>query len=88
MTETLRLAELLAPRLEALWGAPVEITGVRQLPGGASRESWGVQVRTAEGAERRLIVLRDMKGEWGGRGGGRGVGGQLATATWRSRRRP
>src|SRR5215469_8775375 len=56
------LAQLLALRLEALWGTPVEITGVRQLPGGASRESWGAVARTAGGADRRLILLRDPDG--------------------------
>ena len=62
MTETAELARLLASRLQALWGAPVEISGLRQLPGGASRESWGVQARTPGGAERRLILLRDPGG--------------------------
>ena len=69
MTETARLARLLAPRLQALWGASAEITGIQRLPGGASRESWGVQARLAGGAqlpvaqlpvqERRLILLCD-----------------------------
>jgi aminoglycoside phosphotransferase (APT) family kinase protein len=59
MTETARLAQLLASRLQALWGAAAEITGVQRLAGGASRESWGVQARMAGGAERRLILLRD-----------------------------
>ena len=74
MTETARLAQLLAPRLQALWGASAEITGIGRLPGGASRESWGVQARLAGGAhlpvdhlrvdhlrveERRLILLCD-----------------------------
>ena len=64
MTETAELARLLAPRLRALWGAAAEITGIQRLPGGASRESWGVQARLAGGAhlpveERRLILLRD-----------------------------
>src|SRR6266566_3461577 len=69
MTETARLAQLLAPRLQALWGASAEITGIGRLPGGASRESWGVQARLAGGdhlpvahlrvEERRLILLCD-----------------------------
>jgi aminoglycoside phosphotransferase (APT) family kinase protein len=59
MTETARLAQLLASRLQALSGAAAEITGIQRLPGGASRESWGVQARMADGAERRLILLRD-----------------------------
>ncbi len=62
MTETAQLAKLLASRLQALWDAPVEIAGIRLLPGGASRESWGVQARTAGGAERHLILLRDPGG--------------------------
>src|SRR6185312_3644737 len=32
------------------------------MPGGASRESWDVRVRTEGGAERRLILLRDAGG--------------------------
>jgi aminoglycoside phosphotransferase (APT) family kinase protein len=64
MTETARLAQLLASRLQALWGASAEITGIGRLSGGASRESWGVQARRAGGAhlpvqEHRLILLRD-----------------------------
>jgi aminoglycoside phosphotransferase (APT) family kinase protein len=59
MTETARLAQLLASRLKALWGAAAEITGIQRLPGGASRESWGVQARMTDGTEHRLILLRD-----------------------------
>jgi aminoglycoside phosphotransferase (APT) family kinase protein len=59
MTEASRLAELLASRLGAAWGTPVEITGLQRLPGGASRESWGAAARTADGEQRRLILLRD-----------------------------
>jgi aminoglycoside phosphotransferase (APT) family kinase protein len=62
MTETERLAQLLASRLQALWGAAVEITAIERLPAGASRESWGVLARTGDGAERRLILLRDPGG--------------------------
>jgi hypothetical protein len=57
MTEASELAGVLASRLRALWGTDAEVTGVRPLPGGASRESWDVRVRTAGGAERRLILL-------------------------------
>jgi Phosphotransferase enzyme family len=42
-------------------GAAAEITGIQRLPGGASRESWGVQARLADGAEHRLILLRDPR---------------------------
>lgn len=56
MTE---LAGDLASNLQALWETNVEVVGLRQLPGGASRECWDVRVRTEDGAERRLILLRD-----------------------------
>jgi aminoglycoside phosphotransferase (APT) family kinase protein len=62
MTETAGLGQLLAARLQALWGAAVEVNGLQQLPGGASRESWGAVARTADGAERHLILLRDPAG--------------------------
>jgi len=58
MTE---LADDLASQLEARWEIDVEVVGLRQLPGGASRESWDVRVRTEGGAERRLILLRDAR---------------------------
>jgi hypothetical protein len=54
------LASTLASRLRALWGTEAEVTGVRPLPGGASRESWDVWARAVGGAERRLILLRDV----------------------------
>jgi len=62
MTEA--LASVLASRLRALWGGETEVTGVRPLPGGASRECWAVRVRTAGRAqlpvvERGLVLLRD-----------------------------
>jgi aminoglycoside phosphotransferase (APT) family kinase protein len=63
MSEASRLAELLALRLRTVWGAAVEITAVQPLPGGASRESWGVQARMADGTQRRLVLLRDAKGD-------------------------
>ncbi len=62
MTEASGLAAVLASRLRVLWGTEAEVTGVRPLPGGASRESWDVRVRTAGDAERRLILLRDAGG--------------------------
>jgi len=58
MTEAAGLAGALASRLRVLWGTDVEVTGLRQLSGGASRESWDIQVRTAGGTKRRLILLR------------------------------
>jgi aminoglycoside phosphotransferase (APT) family kinase protein len=60
MTEGSGLASVLASRLLALWGTQAEVTGIRPLPGGASRESWDIRVR-ADGAERRLILLRDAR---------------------------
>ena len=76
MTEASGLASALASRLQALWGTEAAVTGVRPLPGGASRESWDVRVRTADGAERRLILLRE-------------AGGRARTRTrmWPSKRR-
>ena len=63
MTE---LAGILTARLRALWGPAVEVTAVRPMPGGASRESWDVRGPTArlpaDGAERHLILLRDAGG--------------------------
>jgi aminoglycoside phosphotransferase (APT) family kinase protein len=62
MTEASGLASVLASRLQALWGIAVEITGLRQLSGGASRESWDIGVRAGGDTERRLILLRDAGG--------------------------
>jgi aminoglycoside phosphotransferase (APT) family kinase protein len=62
MTEASGLAGALASRLRALWGTAVEVTSLRQLSGGASRESWDIQVRTADQTERRLILLRAAPG--------------------------
>ena len=60
MTEA--LASVLASRLGALWGTQAEVTAVWPLPGGASRESWDVRVRTATDGDRRLVLLRDADG--------------------------
>ena len=79
MTETARLAQLLASRLRAVWGAAAEITGIQRLPGGASRESWGVQARMADGAEHRLILLRDLMA---GYAEGGGIPPDEATQRW------
>ena len=83
MTEASGLASALAARLGALWGTEVEVTGLRPLPGGASRESWDVRVRTAGGAERRLILLRDAgrPGPAPGQERGRRGGGHDAART-------
>ncbi len=67
VTEPPGLAGVLASRLGALWGTQADVTGVRPLAGGASRESWDVRVRTPGGtdlpiAERRLVLLREPGG--------------------------
>ncbi len=62
MTGDSGLASALASRLQTLWGTEAQVAGVRPLPGGASRESWDVRVRTAGGAERSLILLREAGG--------------------------
>jgi aminoglycoside phosphotransferase (APT) family kinase protein len=62
MTGASGLASALASRLRTLWGTEAQVAGVRPLPGGASRESWDVLVRTAGGAERSLILLREAGG--------------------------
>jgi aminoglycoside phosphotransferase (APT) family kinase protein len=51
------LAGVLAARLHQLWGTPVEVTSLKQLSGGASREAWDITVKTSAG-ERHLILLR------------------------------
>jgi len=59
MTE---LAGVLTSRLQALWDTAATVSAVRPMPGGASRESWDVQVQLPDGTERRLILLRDAGG--------------------------
>ena len=51
------LAGVLAARLHRLWGTPVEVTGLTQLSGGASREAWDITITTST-EERHLILLR------------------------------
>ncbi|MCW2858663.1 MAG: putative aminoglycoside phosphotransferase, partial [Actinoallomurus sp.] len=51
---TAALTEHLTARLTAVYGRPVEVTGLRRLSGGASRETWSFD---AEG--RPLILRRD-----------------------------
>jgi aminoglycoside phosphotransferase (APT) family kinase protein len=60
MTKASGLASVLASRLRALWGAEAVVTDVRPLPGGASRESWDIRVRTAGDTERRFVLLREL----------------------------
>ena len=51
----------LCERLEALLGAPVELTGARLLAGGASKEAWAVDV-TVAGEPLELLVRRAAGG--------------------------
>jgi aminoglycoside phosphotransferase (APT) family kinase protein len=46
------LTERLAARLAAVYGRPAEVTGLRRLSGGASRETWAFD------ADRRPLILR------------------------------
>src|SRR6185369_8832783 len=52
------LAERLARYLERAVGAPVTITGLRRLAGGASRETWAFDASIAGESEPRHLVLR------------------------------
>ena len=61
MTGPSGLADALASRLRALWGTEVQVTGVRLVPGGASRESrHHRRYRITEGAEE--IQMRRVAG--------------------------
>jgi aminoglycoside phosphotransferase (APT) family kinase protein len=62
MTE---LADILTERLRALWGPAVTVSAVRPMPGGASRESWDIEVHRPGQAQRHLILLRDADGRKG-----------------------
>jgi aminoglycoside phosphotransferase (APT) family kinase protein len=53
------LADVLAARLHQLWGTPVEITGLTQLSGGASREAWDIEANPAGRGTSHLILLRN-----------------------------
>jgi aminoglycoside phosphotransferase (APT) family kinase protein len=54
------LGERFAAYLGERWGEPVEVVGIEQIPGGASRETYRVAVRSPAG-ERGLILRRDPK---------------------------
>jgi aminoglycoside phosphotransferase (APT) family kinase protein len=53
------LAGVLAARLHQLWGTQVEITGLTQLSGGASREAWDIEATPAGQETSHLILLRN-----------------------------
>ena len=61
MTDAAQLTQAVTARLHELWGPDAEITGVRQLSGGASRESWDIETVTG-GTRKRIILLRDADG--------------------------
>ncbi len=52
------LGERLTAYLRLRWGKEATVTAIEQIPGGASRETYRVQVQTADG-ERRVILRRD-----------------------------
>jgi aminoglycoside phosphotransferase (APT) family kinase protein len=54
------LGERFAAYLGARWGEPVTLVAIEQIPGGASRETYRVSIRTRSG-ERGLILRRDPK---------------------------
>ena len=58
------LDELLTAALRPALGA-VEVTGLRRLTGGASRETWSFDATTADGAVHPLILRRDPPGRPG-----------------------
>ena len=59
MSRPLReLGERLTGYLSERWGEAVELLEISQIPGGASRETFRLQIRTADG-QRGLIVRRD-----------------------------
>jgi aminoglycoside phosphotransferase (APT) family kinase protein len=53
------LGDVLITRLQQLWQVPVEITALRQLSGGASRESWDIVAKVGYDIEHHLILLRN-----------------------------
>lgn len=53
------LAERLARRLSRQWQAEVSIHGLRQLTGGASRETWAFEAHRPDGPAQRLALRRD-----------------------------
>lgn len=74
-----QLAEGLAAVLAERWGTEVEVSDLRRLSGGASRETWSFTARRADGSERELICQRERPG--GVRtGGGMAAEGSLLAA--------
>ncbi|MEQ8859679.1 MAG: phosphotransferase family protein [Pseudomonadales bacterium] len=54
------LGERFAAYLSGRWGEPVALLGIERIPGGASRETYRVALRTGAG-ERGVILRRDPK---------------------------
>lgn len=53
------LSEQVERRLREVWSCPAEVSGIHRLPGGASRETWSLDVRLPDGTARELILRRD-----------------------------
>ncbi len=66
-----RLPELLAPVL----GPGLSVGRVEPLSGGASRQTWGVQVHGGDGRSSELVLRTGRPGEPGSEHSGRPVGG-------------
>lgn len=56
------LAGRLGSELEAVFGPGVEVDGLERLPGGASRETWTFEARSALRGPERLVLRRDPPG--------------------------
>ncbi|WP_185995897.1 phosphotransferase family protein [Nocardioides campestrisoli] len=55
----LDLVTRLEDRLDALLGVGHRVTGLRRVSGGASRQTWALTVRSADGEEQGLVLRRD-----------------------------
>ena len=56
------LAAALAAYLGRQLGAEASVSGLRRLPGGASRETWLFTLATPDGGAERLVLRRDPPG--------------------------
>ncbi|WP_239456499.1 phosphotransferase family protein [Nocardioides solisilvae] len=57
------LVDRLEERLCALLGDGTRLTGLRRVSGGASRQTWALDVRSPDGAEQALVLRRDPPSE-------------------------
>lgn len=62
MGEDVELSERLGRRLAAVLDEPVDIAGLHQLSGGASRQTWAFEARPRAAPPRRLVLRRDPPG--------------------------